>query len=52
VGDRATCIITIRLDPDLLESYRGLGKGWQTRINADLRRACKLKKSNPASGTK
>ena len=29
--------ITIRLDPDVLTWFRGLGKGYQTRINAVLR---------------
>ncbi len=29
--------ITIRLDVDVLEWYRSLGKGYQTRINAILR---------------
>ncbi|MDB5625366.1 MAG: hypothetical protein JWR73_1168 [Tardiphaga sp.] len=51
LGDRAKGVVTIRLDADVLESYRGLGAGWQTRINADLRRARKLKKSRPASET-
>jgi uncharacterized protein (DUF4415 family) len=36
-------VVTIRLDADVLESYRALGAGWQTRVNADLRRARKLK---------
>jgi uncharacterized protein (DUF4415 family) len=30
--------ITIRLDPDVLEWFKGQGKGYQTRINAVLRR--------------
>ena len=34
--------VTIRLDADVLESYRALGEGWQTQVNADLRRARKL----------
>jgi uncharacterized protein (DUF4415 family) len=34
----------MRLEADVLESYRALGPGWQTQINADLRRARKLKK--------
>lgn len=49
LGDRAKGVVTIRLDADVLESYRGLGAGWQTRINADLRRARKLKKARPPS---
>lgn len=28
---------TLRLDPDVLEAYRHLGRGWQTRINEVLR---------------
>jgi hypothetical protein len=35
--------ITLRLDEDVLEAYRQTGEGWQTRINADLRRARKLR---------
>lgn len=30
-------MVNLRLDPDVLEWYRGLGKGYQTRINAVLR---------------
>ncbi len=29
--------VTLRLDADLLEDLRGLGKGWQTKVNAALR---------------
>ncbi len=35
--------IKIRLDADVLRSYRATGEGWQSRINADLRKARKLK---------
>lgn len=35
--------VKLRLDADVLEAYRATGDGWQTRINADLRRARKLK---------
>ena len=45
LGDKAKGVVTIRLDPDVLDSYRALGVGWQTQINADLRRARKLKKA-------
>ena len=31
--------ISIRLDADVLASYRSLGKGWQRVINDDLRNA-------------
>ena len=34
--------ITLRLDEDVVSAYRETGDGWQTRINADLRRARKL----------
>ncbi|WP_375413917.1 BrnA antitoxin family protein [uncultured Bradyrhizobium sp.] len=44
LGAKAKGVVTIRLDADVLDSYRALGAGWQTRINADLRRARKLKK--------
>jgi uncharacterized protein (DUF4415 family) len=29
--------VTLRLDPDLLDWFKGRGRGWQTRINAALR---------------
>ena len=35
--------IKLRLDADVLAAYRKTGSGWQTRINADLRKARKLK---------
>ncbi len=31
--------VTLRLDPDVLEGFRATGKGWQSRINAELRKA-------------
>jgi uncharacterized protein (DUF4415 family) len=31
--------VTLRLDADLLESFRASGAGWQSRINATLRKA-------------
>ena len=31
--------VTLRLDPDVLERFRASGKGWQSRINAELRKA-------------
>jgi uncharacterized protein (DUF4415 family) len=45
LGGKAKGVVTIRLDADVLESYRALGAGWQTQVNADLRRARKLKKA-------
>ena len=37
--------IKLRLDADVVAHFRNLGPGWQTRINATLRRAAKLKKT-------
>jgi uncharacterized protein (DUF4415 family) len=34
--------VKLRLDADVLAAYRKTGDGWQTRINADLRKARKL----------
>ena len=31
--------VTLRLDPDVLDAFRATGKGWQSRINAELRKA-------------
>jgi uncharacterized protein (DUF4415 family) len=36
--------VTLRLDTDVLETYRALGAGWQSQINDDLRRFRKIKK--------
>lgn len=35
--------VKLRLDADILAAYRKTGERWQTRINADLRKARKLK---------
>lgn len=35
--------INIRLDADVLLHFRATGPGWQSRINAALRKAAKLK---------
>ncbi len=32
-------LVSIRLDKDVLEKFRATGPGWQTRINAALKRA-------------
>lgn len=34
--------VTLRLDEDVLETYRATGKGWQSRVNAALRKAAGL----------
>ena len=45
IGTRGstTPFAPLRLDEDVVQAYRETGEGWQTRINADLRRARKLK---------
>ena len=37
--DEAKKQITLRLDADLIERFRAGGAGWQSRINATLRKA-------------
>ncbi len=44
LGELPKTPITLRLDSDVIAAYRATGSGWQSRINADLRRAQKLKK--------
>ncbi|MFC3075876.1 BrnA antitoxin family protein [Shinella pollutisoli] len=34
--------VTIRLDPDLVDHYKATGKGWQSRMNDDLRKIAGL----------
>jgi uncharacterized protein (DUF4415 family) len=34
--------VNLRLDPDVLAHFRAGGPGWQSRINAALRKAAKL----------
>ncbi len=36
--------ITLRLDAEIVEHFKGSGRGWQTRINGALREAVGLKK--------
>jgi uncharacterized protein (DUF4415 family) len=31
--------VTLRLDPDVIEKFQAMGDGWQSRINAELRKA-------------
>lgn len=40
--------VSLRLDHDVVAHYRGTGRGWQSRINAALRKVAKL----PAVKTK
>lgn len=39
---------TIRLDADVLEHFRRLGPGWQTRINSTLRSAIRKRSTRAA----
>lgn len=34
--------VMLRIDPDVVEAYRGSGPGWQTRMNEALRKAAGL----------
>ena len=42
-SDNPKQAVNLRLDPDVLEHFRSTGPGWQTRVNAALRKAAKLK---------
>ena len=35
--------VSLRLDPDVLEHFRASGPGWQSRINAALRKVAGLR---------
>jgi uncharacterized protein (DUF4415 family) len=35
--------VSLRLDPDVLAHFRAKGRGWQSRINAVLRKAAGLR---------
>jgi uncharacterized protein (DUF4415 family) len=37
--------VTILISSDILKHYRTTGKGWQARLDADLRKALKLSQS-------
>src|SRR5215472_5894533 len=36
-SEAAKKLVSLRLDPDIIERFRALGRGWQSRINAALR---------------
>jgi uncharacterized protein (DUF4415 family) len=40
--DEAKKQVTLRLDADVLDRFRSEGPGWQTRLNATLRKAVGL----------
>ena len=50
IGDQPKSSVTLRLDSDVLASYRATGAGWQTRLNADLRKIRKLGAAKTAQG--
>jgi uncharacterized protein (DUF4415 family) len=39
--------VTLRIDRDVLEKFRSAGDGWQSRINAALRKAAKVRPLQP-----
>lgn len=41
--------VTIRLDPDVVETYKATGPGWQTRMNLTLARGAARMKRSPGS---
>ena len=41
-SDTAKQQVTLRIDRDVLEKFRSTGEGWQSRINAALRKAAKV----------
>ncbi len=41
-ADRPKVSTTIRLDPEVLDRFKADGPGWQSRINAALRKAAGL----------
>lgn len=40
-------IVSIRLDPEVLDHFKADGPGWQTRINAALRKVAGLSEPQP-----
>jgi len=36
-SENAKKLVSLRLDPDIIERFRATGPGWQSRINAVLR---------------
>ncbi|TCZ66213.1 hypothetical protein EXY23_03180 [Roseicella aquatilis] len=48
VMPRAKVPISIRLDADLVEFFRGQGRGWQTKVNAILRAYANAKQATKA----
>jgi uncharacterized protein (DUF4415 family) len=42
LAERRKILATIRLDEDVITHFRAQGPGWQTRVNAALRKASGL----------
>ena len=45
-------VVTVRLDRDVLEWFKGQGRGYQTRINAVLRKYMEAQKEAQKSRTR
>lgn len=43
--------ISIRLSPEVITYYRSKGKGWQSLMNADLKRGIKRRTANASATT-
>ena len=41
---KSTPLVLLRLDPDIIAHFKKRGPGWQSRINATLRKTLKLPK--------
>jgi uncharacterized protein (DUF4415 family) len=39
LGEKAKRLVTLRLDPDVINAFKATGEGWQTRINDTLAKA-------------
>lgn len=48
-GSAPKVSVTLRLDPDIIETYRATGPGWQRRINDSLRRGLPKMVSRPST---
>ncbi|SKA27303.1 BrnA antitoxin of type II toxin-antitoxin system [Enhydrobacter aerosaccus] len=47
-SERPKISTTLRLDADVVDHFRALGPGWQTRINATLRSAIRKRRERAA----
>jgi uncharacterized protein (DUF4415 family) len=48
--ERRKLAVSLRLDPDVLERYKAKGEGWQTLVNAHLRKAVGLPAARTTAG--